>query len=278
MKFKLNEDINTEYDLDSDIELVTELNHCSEEDLKDFIDIDNIEDVYEYAWGNGIRLNNIKWQEYKDLDNNDLIFLCHGSRSGIKGNIRLDVSGDSNDFGDGFYCGTRLDQAGMFVADEPNSSMYVIAFNPEGLTPATFNVDTEWMLAVAYFRETVDDYKDSDKIKAIKEKVDNADYVIAPIADNRIFELIDSFTEGEITDQQCLYAMSATHLGRQYVFKKPSTLSHIEIVDHLYLCDSEKDSYAMQGTIESNTSLNKAIISRKKFQDKGLYIDELLKN
>lgn len=49
MKFKLNEDINTEYDLDSDIELVTELNHCSEEDLKDFIDIDNIEDVYEYA-------------------------------------------------------------------------------------------------------------------------------------------------------------------------------------------------------------------------------------
>jgi len=133
------------------------------------------------------------------------------------------------------------------------------------------------MLAVAYYREQLNQYKDNERIKSIVSKVDAADYVVAPIADNRIFELIDAFIDGEITDKQCLYALSATYLGRQFVFKKNTTLSHLEIVDHLYLCKSEKDSYSIQSSVESNTSLNKAIRARKKFSGEGLYIDELLK-
>lgn len=277
MKFILNESKTNDFDLENDVQLICELNNCTKEDLSSFVDINNIEEVYEYAWGNNIRINEIKWQEYKDLDEQGTLFLSHGSRSGIRGNIRLDVSGESNDFGSGFYCGTMLKQAGMFVADEPNSSIYIISFIPEGLKPATFKVDTEWMLAVGYYRETLDKYKNSDRIQAIINKVDNCDYIVAPIADNRIFELIDAFTDGEITDKQCLYALSATYLGRQFVFKSNNCLSKLDIVDHLYLCKSEKDSYSIQNSVESNTSLNKAIRARKKFSGEGLYIDELLK-
>lgn len=274
MRFILNENLN--YDLESDITLITELTGVSEKDLESFIDTNSIEDVYEYAWGNNIRINDIKWQEYKDLDEQGTLFLCHGSRSGIKGNIRLDVSGESNDFGNGFYCGTMLKQAGMFVAEEPNSSIYIVSFVPEGLKHCAFRVDTDWMLAVAYYRDRLNQYKNSERLKGIIEKVEDADYIVAPIADNRIFELIDAFIDGDITDKQCLYALSATYLGRQFVFKKDACLDKLDIVDHLYLCQSEKDSYAIQNSVESNTSLNKAIIAKKRFSNEGEYIDEIL--
>jgi len=35
-----------------------------------------------------------------------------------------------------------------------------------------------------------------------------------------MFEIIDSFIEGEITDVQCQHCLSATNLGKQYSKKK----------------------------------------------------------
>ena len=91
-----------------------------------------------------------------------------------------------------------------------------------------------------------------------------------------MFETIDAFTSGTITDKQCLYALSTTNLGHQYVFKKERTLNNIDIVEHLYLCQPEKDSYKILAGIEGGTSLNKALLAKKKFANTGLYINELL--
>lgn len=259
-------------------DIICTISDINEQDLASVIDTTNLEEVYSYAYNNGIRINEIIWQEYQDLDTtSEELYLVHGSRSGIKGPIRLDVSGESNDFSNGFYCGTTIKQAGMFVAEEENASLYIISFNPKGLKAARFSVNTDWMLAVAYYRERIDEYKDHPKIKSIVNRVNKCDYVIAPIADNNMFEIIDAFTEGTITDKQCLYALSTTNLGMQYVFKKERCLPNIEIVEHLYLCEPEKDSYNIVADIESSTSLNKALLAKKKFADDGLYIDELLK-
>lgn len=258
-------------------DIVSILLDINRDDLSETIDTNSLEDTYSYAYTNGININDIIWQEYEDLSTTeDIMYLIHGSRSGIKGPIRLDVSGESNDFSNGFYCGTKINQAGMFVAEEENPSLYIISFNPKGLKAARFSVDTDWMLAVAYYRERLDEYKDNPRIKSIVNRVNKCDYVIAPIADNNMFELIDAFTEGAITDKQCLYALSTTNLGMQYVFKKDKCLDNIDIVEHLYLCQPEKNSYSLLAATESNTSLNKALLAKKKFADVGVYIDELL--
>jgi hypothetical protein len=249
----------------------------TEQELSESTDINDTESLYDYAYENGIRINDIIWQSYKDLiTTTNNICLVHGSRSGIVGPIRLDASGESNDFGNGFYCGTTIGQAGMFVANEPNSSLYIISFNPSNLKSARFNVDTDWMLAVAYYRGTIDNYRDNQRVKSIISRVNHCDYIIAPIADNKIFETIDAFTSGEITDKQCLYALSTTNLGMQYVFKKNRTLQNIEILEHLHLCELEKQDYVVRADIESETSFNKAILAKKKFANVGMYIDELL--
>lgn len=236
-----------------------------------------LENIYNFAYNKGLYLNEIKWGECVDeFQQGRTKVGSHGSRVNIKGNIRLDVSGESNDFADGFYVGQHISQAGMFVGEEPNSSLYILTFNTEDLDIAAFNVGVDWMLAVAYYRNKIPQYADHPKIRAIRDKVDNCDYVFGPIADNKIFEVIDAFTEGLITDQQCLYALSATHLGYQYVLKTQKALEHLEMKEHLYYCAAEKAMYNKESDVETNTSMNKALIAKKRYADRGQYITELL--
>lgn len=236
-----------------------------------------LENIYNFAYNSGLYLNEIVWLDRLDefRDENSIV-ASHGSRTNIKGNIRLDLSGESNDFGNGFYIGEDIAQAGMWVGEEPNSSIYILTFNEEGLDRAQFNVSVDWMLAVCYYRDQIPQYADSERILKIRNKVDNCDYVYAPIADNKLFEVIDAFVAEEITDLQCLYALSATHLGYQYVLKTAKALDNLEIIDHLYFSSVEKSFYNKESDIENNTSLHKAFIAKKRYKDQGQYISELL--
>lgn len=284
MKFKLFENLNIDFNFNEDISIMTELFDLSENELFEEVGISSIDSkedadkLYNFCYNNGLYLNDIKWQEYRELFNNSSKFLlCHGSRNGIKGPIRLDVSGESNDFGNGFYIGETLKQAGMFVAEEPNSCIYLMKFDSKGLKPARFLVTTDWMLAVAYYRGLIEEYKDHPKMRKIISKIDDCDYVVAPIADNRIFELIEAFTVGQFTDKQTLYALSATYLGMQYVLKSEKTLFNLQILDNCYLCPVEKSLYVQSSNIESITSLNKAKLAKNRYKDDGKYITELFK-
>lgn len=236
-----------------------------------------LENIYNFAYNSGLYLNEITWQDRLDeFRNNNNVVASHGSRTNISGEIRLDLSGESNDFGNGFYIGESIAQAGMWVGEEPNSSLYIMTFDESGLNKAQFNVSVDWMLAVCYYRDQIPQYTNSKRILDIKNRVDNCDYVYAPIADNKLFEVIDSFVAEEITDLQCLYALSATHLGYQYVLKTEKALQNLDIKDHLYFSSVEKSFYNKESDIENNTSLHKAFFAKKKYKDQGQYISELL--
>lgn len=236
-----------------------------------------LENIYNFAYNSGLFLNEIQWQDRLDeFRAEGEVVATHGSRTNIKGNIRVDVSGESNDFGNGFYIGEDIAQAGMWVGEDPNSSLYILTFDEEGLVKAQFNVSVDWMLAVCYYRNQIPEFANSERILQIKDKVDNCDYVYAPIADNKLFEVIDAFVAEEITDLQCLYALSATHLGYQYVLKTKKALENLEITDHLYYSSVEKSLYNKESDVENNTSLHKAFIAKKRYKDQGKYISELL--
>lgn len=55
-----------------------------------------------------------------------------------------------------------------------------------------------------------------------------------------MFEIIDSFIDGEITDIQCQHCLSATNLGMQYVFVSEKALSQITLLERCYLTDLAK--------------------------------------
>lgn len=237
----------------------------------------NLEKIYDYAFKKGIRLNKIKEQLFREecLENHVLLF--HGAKTEISGDISVEKSRQNNDFGKGFYCGESLEQSAMFVAGFPKSSLYMLDFDKSGYKELKLGVERDWMLMIAFFRRKLTAYEKHPLIREILERLNGVDYVVAPIADNRTFQIIDSFIEGEITDVQCRHCLSATNLGNQYVFLTQRAADQIKILRRCYLPSVEKEAYISARSDDAQVSNDKVKIDRKQYRGQGQYIEEILR-
>ncbi len=235
-----------------------------------------IKKVYDYAIENNININKIKAQLYIE-DNKDKKILFHGSKGGINGEISFRKGRSSNDFGQGFYSGESYEQSASFVSMYENAYLYILEFDDSNLKYKKYDVDTDWMLTIAFFRGTLDKYKESKKIKAIIDELKDEDYIIAPIADNRMFRIIDTFIAGELTDEQCRHCLAATNLGFQYVLLNDKAIKNVKILEECIMCDKEKEYYKSLREKEIVESNEKVKYARIKYRGKGKYIEEILK-
>ena len=283
-----------DFALSTDIEIVMELLDLTAKDLAEAIGVtpttisrwrkneeqassSNLNAFYNFAFSKGIRLNKIKEQLFKEERKSNSIILFHGAKTYIDGQISIEKSKNTNDFGRGFYCGESLEQSAMFVANYPESSLYILEFDKSDLKYTQLNVDRDWMLLIAYFRNKLVDHAAHPIIQSLLARLKNVDYIIAPIADNRMFEIIDSFIDGEITDVQCQHCLSATNLGDQYVLVTDKALSQLQILRHCYLAPDEKNYYLSYKREESRIGNDKVKIARKQYRGQGEYIEDILK-
>lgn len=107
--------------------------------------------------------------------------------------------------------------------------------------------------------------------------MEGIDYIVAPIADNRMFEIIDSFIDGEITDVQCQHCLSATNLGNQYVFITQKAIDQITLLEKCYLSEQEKEFYLTSRLESFKMNLDKVKLVRKQYRNQGEYIEDILK-
>lgn len=281
--------------IDKDVKIIRELLDISQQELAEDIgtsyevinrwenanvipEDNNINSLYSYAYKKRIYLNIIHEQMLKDTynDQNNIV-LFHGSKKGINEEIDLNHSKIINDFGKGFYLGETFEQAATYIAYSKSHYIYSFLLNIENLKIIKFNVEEEWMFAIAYYRGWIDEYQDHPIIKSIKDKVENADIIIAPIADNKMFDLIDEFVSGMTTDLQCVKALSATNLGFQYVVKSEKAINQLKILSEMFLCEEEKKGYVNKRLDANKVGLDKVQIARIEYKNKGKYIKELLK-
>lgn len=237
----------------------------------------NLEKIYGFAYSKNIRLNKIKEQFSREECAAGHKVLFHGSKAYIDGALSVEKAKDGNDFGRGFYCGESLEQSAMFVSNFPASSLYIVDFDPAGLKYVQLGVTRDWMLLIAYFRKKLDDYADHPIIQELLARLEGVDYIIAPIADNRMFEIIDSFIDGEITDVQCQHCLSATNLGNQYVFVTAKALKQVALLHHCYLAQAEKKAYLSSKMDEHKISSDKVKLARKQYRGQGDYIEDILR-
>ncbi|MBP3617947.1 MAG: DUF3990 domain-containing protein [Lachnospiraceae bacterium] len=283
-----------EYNFVQDLEIVLELTGLSTEAFAEGLGVSrmtvnnwltgkkevsdkNIASFYEYTFRKGIRLNLIKEQLYReDVLDTSKVLLFHGAKTKIEGPLRTDCSKRRNDFGAGFYCGESLEQSAMFVTTYPASSLYMLTFDGTGLKGKEFGVSREWMLMIAHFRERLGAYADSEVIQALLKQVECVDYIVAPIADNRMFEIIDQFIDGEITDEQCKHCLSATNLGKQYVFVTEKALRQVELLERCFLTREEKEFYLFSRQASYEMNRDKVKVARRQYRDVGKYIEEMM--
>lgn len=236
----------------------------------------NLEKIYEYAFKKRIRLNKIKEQLFREECLEDHALLFHGAKTDISGHISVEKSRRNNDFGQGFYCGESLEQSAMFVSNYPHASLYMLDFDKTGMQELRLGVEQDWMLMIAFFRGKLTAYENHPIIQRILNRLNGIDYVVAPIADNRMFQIIDSFIEGEITDVQCRHCLSATNLGNQYVFLTQRAADRIQILRKCYLASVEKEAYISIRSEDTEVSNDKVKIARKQYRGQGKYIEDIL--
>lgn len=282
------------FDIAADIEIVQELLGLTVAELAEQVGItersifawkSNPEQIseksqekfYDFAFSKRIHLNIIREQFSREECPVGHKILFHGAKTYIDGELSVERAKEGNDFGRGFYCGESMEQSAMFVAGYPDASLYIVDFDPTGLKHVQLGVTRDWMLMIAYFRKKLNSFQNHPMILSLLSRLEGVDYIIAPIADNRMFEIIDSFIDGEITDVQCQHCLSATNLGNQYVFVTPRALRQVTLLHHCYLARAEKRAYLLSKAAEQKISNDKVKIARKQYRGQGDYIEDILK-
>ena len=282
-----------EYKFAEDLFTIRDLLGLSQENFAKIIDVEQptiarsetgetnpsnklLELVYGTAFEKNIQLGKLKEMLYKETLKEKHKLLFHGAKSKIVGQVELNKGRENNDFGQGFYTGESYHQAISFVSNFDNSSIYFIDLDMTNLKCKNYKVDQDWMMTIAYFRGRLDEYKDNEKILKLVDEVNKCDYIIAPIADNRMFQLINSFIDGEITDEQCKHCLAATNLGYQYIFKTKKALENVKLLERCYIASSEKNYYKNIRSKDAKLGDDKVKLARRKYRGIGKYIDEIL--
>ena len=282
-----------EYNFSKDLKSIREILGVSQSEFADQIGVEQVtisrnelgktnpsakilETVYTFAFAKNIKINKLKEMFWRDDLKKHEKLLFHGAKSKIDGEIDIHRGRHNNDFGQGFYAGESYEQAISFVSGFENSSVYYICFNDDDLTYKRYEVNQEWMMTIAYYRGALDEYKNHPVVKKIIEQSRACDYIIAPIADNRMFQIINSFIEGELTDEQCKHCLAATNLGMQYIFVSEKAVSQAKLIERCYISHNEREYYKNIRLEESKLGANKVKLARKQYRGKGQYIDEIL--
>lgn len=235
-----------------------------------------VESAFTYAFKKDVKINKLKELLCRDNLSHDEKLLFHGSKGEIKGNIDVNFGRGNNDFGQGFYTGESYEQAVSFISTYDDPSVYFMSFDDSDLKCKRYSVDREWMMTIAYYRETLDKYENHPLIEKIIKESRDCDYIIAPIADNKMFETINEFIEGNLTDEQCKHCLAATNLGMQYVFLTEKAASRLKIVERCYVCDKEREYYKKIKENYRKLGNDKVKLAKAQYRGVGKYIDEVL--
>lgn len=282
------------FDYEKDIKYTKIVLELNESELSDFLNVsrmtlnrwhknevlpsmDNLERIYNRIYDKGINLNRIKEEMYNSILDKGHILLFHGAKTEIYGNPTVSYGEDKKDFGKGFYLGESFEQSASFVVTHEKSSVYIFDFDIGNSKIKEYTVSKEWMILIAYFRGKLNEYEDSPYIKKLLKELEGVDVVIAPIADNTMYTTLDDFINGKITDLQCLNALSANRLGRQYVFLNDKVIeNNLKMLERCYYCEKERNDYHTYRLKENEIGKNKVKIALREYAGKGKYIEDLL--
>ena len=230
------------------------------------------EKLYSYIYEKNYRLNSVKEELIKEKYGN---VLFHGSKYGLS-EVTVSGSRDNCDFGKGFYLGQTYNQALSFVCEYDNASVYSFKYSFDGLKIVEFDCSLEWMLAICAYRGSIKEYTESSMVQGIVNRIEYADVVIAPIADNKMFYVMSQFAEGEINADVAIHSLSASSLGLQFIVKTERALKSCTPIEKYYLSVPERED-CRKALIERGYEIDtKLKLAKREFKE-GLYIEELLK-
>lgn len=207
------------------------------------------------------------------------ITLYHGSKNGLQSPIQPN-SRSRCDFGKGFYMSTTPMQPKTLIYRHENPTFYTLKLRiseiPEDRILKLSGRD--WMLSVLYHRKYLKDIKQTDMYKQIKAMNQDKDLIIGPIADDRMNEVINNFTENLITNKVLLECLKYIDYGTQYVAKTKFACSKIKIISQETLDTNARKKWNELRKHIRQESYEKIRQINRQYRKDGQTLDEILTN
>ena len=161
------------------------------------------------------------------------------------------------------------------ICDFPDARFYTVELELDGLDVRELSPDTTWALVVAYHRGKMESARGTELYAATAAVLAGADVAIGPIANDRMFVVLDRFFNGEITDAALVKSLSALQLGNQVVALTQKACDAIRIVER---CLGEEERAELIATSEMNRAEGVALAERicREHRRDGRFFDEIL--
>ena len=216
------------------------------------------------------------FEDYDQVTSPDRI-LYHGSRGGIIGPIRP-RSRPGTDFGEGFYMGTDPMQTKALVANEPQPFSYALSVDFSHITREQVLVldRYEWIYAILHFRRTCRPFNGSHIDEAMGGLVEGFDFVMGPIADDRMNEAVRRFSANELTDEGLFACLASVRYGTQIVAKTEDACDRISVVAEQAMYEDEIDGILEYQRRQRRQARGVVTRLQVEYKGRGRYLSELL--
>lgn len=232
--------------------------------------------LFEFCKKNNIDLFDYISQQVKRDSDDERLVVYHGSKKGITGDI-TPSSRESCDFGKGFYLGTDPAQPLTLICDEEKPILYTMKLDLTGLKVLEVEMSLEWAMLIAYYRGYMNEVKGSDIYKKYAKMADGYDVIVGYIANDRMYRVMKSFFEKEITDVALIHSLSALDLGRQYVCKTQRACDQLEIIDKKEFSALELSILRDKSIIRRQEGIDLTEEILIKYRREGKFFDEILR-
>ncbi len=201
--------------------------------------------------------------------------LYHGSKSGLHGPI-APQSRTRCDFGQGFYMGTERAQPLTLICNYPEARLYSLNLDLSGLTLLDTGSSMEWALLIAHHRGKMESFQNTRLYRHFADLSKGCDIIAGPIADDRMFVVLDRFFRGEITDAALSASLSALKLGRQYVAKTEKACRQIAVLEERLIGEEERVRLKEESLANRAAGIALAEEICRKHRRDGRFFDEIL--
>ena len=232
--------------------------------------------LFEFCKKNNIDMFDFIAKQVKREPDDDRLIVYHGSKKGLQGRIEP-ISRESCDFGKGFYLGTDPAQPLTLICDEDKPVLYTMKLDLTGLKVLKVEMNLEWTMLIAYYRGYMDEVKGSEIYKKYEKMADGYDVILGFIANDRMYRVMKSFFEKEITDVALIHSLSALDLGRQYVCKTKKACNRLEIIDKRELTSLELAILRDKSIVRRQEGIDLTEEILLKYRREGKFFDEILR-
>ncbi len=205
------------------------------------------------------------------------VILYHGSRGGLQGAIKP-ISRIHCDFGQGFYMGENSKQAQGLIAETEMPVFYKLRFRLSEIPEERILMldNEEWLQVVMANRKRSEEFSSLALAKRTLQKLKNYDVIIGPIADDRMNEAMQRFSDYGLTDKGLIACLASVDYGNQYVARTDFACSKIDILDTRILKGRELADVRQYAEQKRGESRNVVNTMARKYQREGLYLNEII--